>query len=143
MEEKKEKLVRLIKEENVSALKVMQDELDLSYEETVALLEEVVNEDALRGRISDDGFRFWRTDARVSEAPVVPRDDRLPEFLSYDTRPGKGISIVGCIIDIIALFVLAYATDVGGRDLGAIVFFVGTVVTLSGLYCISRRDSPD
>lgn len=143
MDGKKDKLENLVRKENVSALQVMQNELEISYEETLTLLQELIAENRIHGNISDDGLRFWRSDVRVSKAPVIPRNDTLPEFLSYDTRPGKGLSIVGCIIEIIAIVVFTYAADAVERDFGAIIFFIGLVLLLSGLYCISRRNSPD
>ena len=143
MNDKKDMLEKLVKNENVSSLEVMLAELGIPHDKTVALLHELIAEGRIHGRISEDEKRFWRSDVRVSEAPVIPRDDKLPAFLDYDTRPGKGLSIVGCLIDIIAIIILAYATDTAERDFGAIVFFVGLVLLLSGLYCVSRRDSPD
>ena len=143
MEEKKRKIVSMINDENVSALLTMEDELGLGHDEVLRILKELLDENALHGRISEDESRFWRSDAQVSKAPAIPRSDKLPDFLSYDTRPGKGLSIVGCVIDIIAFFILTYATDIVERDFGTILFFIGLVILLSGLYCVSRRDSPD
>ena len=143
MEEKKRKIVSMINDENVSALLTMEDELGLGHDEVLRILKELLDENALHGRISEDESRFWRSDAQVSKAPAIPRSDKLSDFLSYDTRPGKGLSIVGCVIDIIAFFILTYATDIVERDFGTILFFIGLVILLSGLYCVSRRDSPD
>jgi hypothetical protein len=143
LEEKKRKIVSMINNENVSALSTMEDELGLTHDEVLTILRGLLEENTLHGKISEDESRFWRSDAKVSQAPAIPRDDKLPDFLSYDTRPGKGLSIVGCVIDIIAFIVLTYATDIPERDFGTLLFFVGLVILLSGLYCVSRRDSPD
>lgn len=143
MDDKKDLLVGLVIDENVSALQTMQDELDLSHEEVTSLLTELLKEGRINGKISDDGQRFWKSDARVSSAPAIPHDDELPDFMKYDTRPGKGLSIIGCIIDIIAFVLLTYATTTAQSDMGAILFFIGLIILLVGLYLVSRRDSPD
>ncbi len=143
MSDKKDLLVGLVVDENVSALQTMQDELELSEEEVTDLLRELLKEGRINGKISDDGKRFWKSDAKVSSAPAIPHGDDVPAFMKYDTRPGMGLSIAGCTIDIIAFVLMTYATSTVHSDAGAILFFVGLIVLLIGLYWISLRKTPD
>lgn len=142
MEDKKKKLISLITEENVSALQTMEDELELSHEEALRLLRELISEGSLIGSVSEDERRFWKTDVRLSDAPVLHREEEMPDFLSYDTRPGLLMSIIGFIILIGALLIMNTAVDSGQQDLGAIILFLGAVVLLSGLYLVSKRNTP-
>ena len=143
MNENKEKLVNLVIEHNVSAIMILSEKLKLDPEAVIELINELISEDKLHGMISEDSVRFFRSDPKVSDAPVIHRDDKLPEFLSYDTRPGKVIAIIGFIVLIGAGLVGYYATDVNEENFAAILFFVGLAIFLIGLYMVTKRDTPD
>ncbi len=143
MNENKEKLVNLVVEHNVSAITILSEKLKLDPEAVIELINELVSENELHGVISEDGKRFFSSDAKVSDAPVIHRDDKQLEFLSYDTRPGKVIAIIGFIVLIGAVLVNNYATDVNEHDFAAILFFVGLTIFLGGLYLVTKRDTPD
>ncbi|MCK4566077.1 MAG: hypothetical protein KAU48_02100 [Candidatus Thorarchaeota archaeon] len=143
MHDKKEKLIGLIMEHNVSAIVILSEKLELDQDAVIELINELVSENGLHGIISEDGVRFYRSDAKVSDAPVIHRDDKLPEFLSYDTRPGKVIAIIGFIVLIGAGLVNYYATDVPERDFAALIFLVGLVIFLGGLYLATKKQMPD
>lgn len=143
MDEKKKKLVSLIVEHNVSALVILSEKLELDQEAVTELINELVSANELHGMISEDGVRFFRSDAKVSDAPIIHHDDKLPEFLSYDTRPGKAIAIIGFIVLIGASLVNYYATDVIEGNFAAGLFLVGLVIFLGGLYLVTKKDTPD
>lgn len=144
MEDKKKQLVALITEENVSALQTMEDELELTHDEAVALLHELVSEGTLTGSISADESRFWKSDIKLSHAPVLHREDALPpDFLTYDTRPGKIIALIGFLMAIGGFVILNTAGEASQQDIGAIIIFVGAIALLCGLFLISRRNTPD
>ncbi len=143
MHDKKEKLVSLIMKHNVSAIAILSEKLELDQDAVIELINELVSENGLHGIISEDGVRFYRSDAKVSDAPVIHREDKMPEFLSYDTRPGKVIAIIGFIVLIGAGLVNYYATDLPERDFAAILFFVGLVIFFGGLYLVTKKKTPD
>lgn len=143
MSDKKEKIVSLIMTHNVSAIAILSKKLELDPDAVIELINELVSENVLHGLISEDGVRFFRSDAKISDAPVIHRDDKMPEFLSYDTRPGKVIAIIGFIVLIGAGIVNYYATDVPERDFAAILFFVGLIIFFGGLYLATKKQMPD
>lgn len=143
MNENKEKLVNLVIEHNVSAITILSETLKLDPEAVIELINELLSENELHGVLSVDGKRFFRSDAKVSDAPVIHRDDTMPEFLSYDTRPGKTIAIIGFLVIIGGALVGSNATDVTEENFGAVLFLVGLVIFLSGLYLVTKRDTPD
>ncbi len=143
MNENKEKLVNLVVEHNVSAIMILSEKLKLDPEAVIELINELISEDKLHGMISEDGKRFFRSDAKVSDAPVIHRDEYMPEFLSYDTRPGKAIAIIGFIVLIGGGLVNYYATVVPERDFAAILFFVGLAIFFGGLYLATKKQMPD
>ncbi|MGQ4912957.1 MAG: hypothetical protein ACP6KW_12365 [Candidatus Thorarchaeota archaeon] len=138
-----EKLIKLIVEENVSALQLMEDELGLSHDEVVDLIGRAVAEGKVRGTLSEDEQRFWKAEVKLSDAPVIPREEKEPDFLNYDTRPGKIIAIIGLLILIAGGLILSFAADTTEQDFGTVITFVGVAVLLIGLYIVSRRDTPD
>ncbi|MHA1927752.1 MAG: hypothetical protein ACTSV2_04125 [Candidatus Thorarchaeota archaeon] len=142
MHDNKEKLVSLIMKHNVSAIAILSEKLKLDEEAVIELINELISENGLHGMISEDGVRFFRSDAKVSDAPVILRDDKLPEFLSYDTRPGKVIATIGFIILIGSGLILNYATDITEENFGAGLFLVGLVIFLAGLYLVTKKDTP-
>ena len=143
MNDKKEKLVSLIMNHNVSAIAILSEKLALDQDAVIELINELISENGLHGMVSEDGVRFFKSDAKVSDAPVIHRDDKLPEFLSYDTRPGKIVAIIGFIVLIGAGLINNYATDVTERDFAAILFFVGLTVFFGGLYLATKKQTPD
>jgi hypothetical protein len=137
--DKKQELVRLVNEENVSAILLLADMLELTNDEVRALIEESLSEGSIKGSITDDGQRFFKSDVSVSEAPVIRSEDSLPAFMEFDTRPGRIAAIIGLII--IAIGVVTFSV-LGQQDVGAIIVFAGVFVMFSGMFYLSRRKTP-
>lgn len=143
MNEKKEKLVNLIIEHNVSAVVIISDNLKIDTEEVVKLINELIAEDKLHGTITEDGTRFYRSDAKVSEAPVIPRGEEMPDFLTYDTRPGIAIAIIGAILLLAGGLVSNFAADIAEGDFAAMLFLLGLFILFSGLYLVAKHKTPE
>ena len=143
MSDSKSQLVNLVIEHNVSAIITMSEKLKIEPEAVIEMINELLSEGKLQGTISEDGARFFRSDAKVSDAPVIPREEEHPDFLSYDTRPGYAIAIIGAIILIGGGIISIYATDTTEQDFAAILFMVGLLILFTGLYLVTRRDTPD
>ena len=143
MEEKKKMLINLVFEHNVSAIVTMSEKLKVEPEVVIELINELVSEGKLQGTITEDESRFFRSDAKVSDAPVIERVDKLPEFLAYNTRPGYVISIIGAIILVGGALVNANATDVSEQNFAAGLFLIGLLILFGGLYLVAKRNPPD
>jgi len=143
MSEKKEPLVKLIVDLNISAIVTMSEKLDVAPEEIIKLIDELISEGRIYGTITEDGKRFFKSDAKVSDAPVIERSQTMPEFLSYNTRPGYVIAIIGAIILGVGAMVNSYATDAAEQNFAAILFLFGLLILFGGLYLVARRKTPD
>lgn len=143
MNEKKEMLVSLVNEHNVSAIITMSEKLKIEPEEVVELINELLSEGKLQGTITEDNMRFFKSDAKVSDAPVIEREDKLPEFLTYDTRPGFVISILGAIVLVGGALVSINISDAHEQDLGAVLFLIGLFIMFGGLYLVAKLKTPD
>ena len=143
MNEKKEMLVSLVAEHNVSAIITMSEKLKIEPEEVVELVNELLSEGKLQGTITEDGSRFFRSNVKVSDAPIIEREEKLPEFLTYDTRPGYTISILGAIVLVGGALVSRFASDITEQDFGAGLFMIGLFILFGGLYLLSKSKTPD
>lgn len=139
----KEKLINLITEHNVSAIVTMSEKLQIEPEAVIELINELVTEGRLHGTITEDGSRFFRSDAKVSQAPVIERDEKQPEFLSYNTKPGYAAAIVGALLLIAGGIINTNAVDVIEQNFAAGIFMVGILIFFAGLLFIARRNTPD
>ncbi|MBE0526570.1 MAG: hypothetical protein IH631_06475 [Candidatus Thorarchaeota archaeon] len=143
MNEKKEMLVSLVNEHNVSAIITMSEKLKIEPEEVVELINELLSEGKLQGTITEDNMRFFKSDAKVSDAPVIEHEEKLPEFLTYDTRPGFAISIFGVIVLVGGSLVSIYASDTSEQDFAAGLFLIGLLIMFGGLYLVAKHKTPD
>ena len=142
MEDKSELLTKLILQENISAIVVLSERTGLKTDDVVDMINELVSKGRLNGTLTEDGSRFFKSTVKVSDARVIPRDEKLPAFLSYNTKPGRVTAIVGLLILASGVIVTILATDLQEQNFAALLILIGLVVFLLGLYFIARRGSP-
>jgi len=142
MSDKKEMLLDLVLNRNVSAIVTMSEKTNSEPDEVIEMLRDLVTEGRLHGSITDDGTRFFKSDARVSAAPVIHRDDQGPEFLRFNTRPGYVTAIIGAIILTAGIVVNIYAVDQTEHDFAALLILVGVLIFFAGLFFVARRKTP-
>lgn len=142
MSDKKDELIDLVLMQNVSGIQIFADRLQITTEEVIELINELLEEGKLNGTLTEDGSRFFKSDVKLSAAPTIERDDVPPSFLSFNTRPAITIVILGFIIIVSGLVVNAFAFDVIEQNFAAVLIFVGLMIILSGLYYISQRKTP-
>jgi len=143
MSEKKAKLVNLVTEHNVSAIVTLSEKLGIKPEDVIELIKELIFDGKLQGTITEDEKRFFRSDAKVSDAPVIEREDIMPEFLSYNTRPGYIVAIIGAIVLVSGGIVSVNAADAVEQNFAAGLFLFGLAVLFVGLFYVARRKTPD
>jgi hypothetical protein len=142
MENKKQSLLNLILAENLSAIVTMANRLKIKPEEVRTLIRELLTKGELEGSLTEDGQRFYKSSITVSTAPVIHRDEKQPDFLAYDTRPGTIVAVIGFSILIIAVAMTAFNASIIMQNLAVMLIFVGLIIFLSGLYLIARRNTP-
>ncbi len=142
MADAKERLVDLVKNRDLSSIQVMASELSLDEDEVRSFLAELATEGRLNGYITEDGKRFFRSDITVpTPGHTTPED--VPEFLKYDTLPGKFLAFVGLMIMVIAGVLLAiFSGTIYYENLGTALLLIGLVTTMAGCYHIGRRKTP-
>jgi hypothetical protein len=143
LEEKKSHLIRLIQNENISAIIVMSEKLNIDPDGVIAMINELIADGDMEGSFSEDGSRFFKSSVTISKAPVIPRDEKPPEFMSYNSKPGKVIALIGFLVLAGGVVVNASATDIQEQNIAAVLILIGLLVFLIGLYFIARRGTPD
>jgi hypothetical protein len=139
----KERLTRLIQHDNLSSIEAISADLGVSQDEVRVMLQALLQEGVLKGRITPDGLRFFRNGVRVSEQPAVPSKEQEPEFLRFNTRPGRYAAEIGFVVVVISYLILIIVrgnTDVENIAVGMIL--VGIIMMLTGCYCVGRRKTP-
>ncbi len=139
----RERLVHLVNVDDLSSVPMMSSKLGISQEEARILLTELTQEGTLDGHLTENGERYFRHDAKVSEAPVIERRKDVPDFMLFDTRPGKAAALFGLAVAIIGTYGLMNAGgDVRMEDFGTVLMLIGVVVILAGCFYISMRKTP-
>jgi DNA-binding Lrp family transcriptional regulator len=142
MSEKRDEVIQLIMQENVSAISIMAERLKITSEEVLELINELLKAGNLNGTLTKDGKRFFKSEIKLSDAPKIERDDTLPTFLSFNSRPAKATSIIGFLILVSGLVVNAFVVDIAVQNFAAILILIGMIIFILGLYGVSRRATP-
>ncbi|MGD9395543.1 MAG: hypothetical protein PVJ05_03855 [Candidatus Thorarchaeota archaeon] len=142
MSEKKDELIHLILNENVSAIETLVDELLLTSDEVIELINKLLEAGELSGTLTEDRLRFYKSEVKLSEAPSIEREDTPPSFLFFNTRPATVTTIVGFIVLAGGLIVNAFSGNFTEQSIASILIFVGLLIMICGLFSFSQRKTP-
>lgn len=142
MSEKEDELIDLIMNENVSAIQILVDRLEIISDDVIELINKLLDEGKLKGSLTEDGVRFFKSEVKLSKAPAIERDDGPPSFMNFNARPGIVAALVGFIIIAAGLIVNTYALDAIEQNFAAVLILVGLIITMVGLYLLSKRKTP-
>lgn len=122
---------------------MMSSELGITQEEVRIRLTELTKEGILNGYLTEDGERYFKHDAKVSEAPVIQGREDVPDFMKFDTRPGKIAALFGLVVAVIGSYGLMTAGDnIPMENFGAALMLIGVAVIMAGCFYISMRKTP-
>jgi hypothetical protein len=135
----KQRLELLVVEQLVSSIDAMSKDIGFDDEDTRVLLEELVAENRIHGRISENGERFFRSAVRISEAPVIQRPSTT-ESDGSDSRKGR-YAVLGGIVTFIVGQVFPdslWSIPLIGNP-GIFFVFAGMALILAGLFHMSQE----
>ena len=138
----KDQLIHLIEEKDISSIYLMSTKLSVDEENIKELLNELVQEGQLNGFMTEDEQRFFKTEVDVSQKPIIPRNNKEPDFLSYDTKPGTIIFIIGFVIVMVGLLGVNIFQDIEMQNVITVMLFIGLAVTTSGCFLLSKYKTP-
>ena len=142
MSDKKDELIDLVMKQNVSGIQIFAARLQITTEEVIKLVNELLEEGKLNGTLTEDSSRFFKSEVKLSEAPSIGRDEDPPSFMNFSTRPAMISMIVGIIIIVFGLIVNVFAVDAVEQNFAAVLIFLGLMVFFAGLYYLSKRKTP-
>ena len=142
MSEKRDELMHLVMNENVSAIEILVTRLGLTSDEVIKVINELLDSGELKGTLTEDGKRFFKSDVKLSQAPTIERTIAPPTFVGFNTKPALATALVGFLIIAGGVVVNANAADVTEQNFAAILILVGLFITIAGLYCVSQRPTP-
>ncbi len=142
MDDKQSKIQDLVNKENVSSTLIIADRLGVTHEEAITLLKKSLDSGKIQGSLTEDGSRFYKSDVKLSDAPVIPTVDERPGFMKFNTRPGIISSVLGFIVIAFGVIVYILATDIVEQDFGVVLIFFGIVILIVGLYYLAQRKTP-
>jgi len=130
----------LIKDANLSSIEVMSEELGVNQEEVRMMLHELLEQGVLRGRITEDGIRFFQDGLRVSEQPSVSVKEKEPRLLKYSTKPGRYVAEAGLAVVVISyLSIVIFHGNIDVENIAVGMILVGLLLLAAGCYYVGRR----
>jgi len=139
----REKLVHLVTVDDLSSVQMISGKLGIPQEEVTILLTELTEEGTLKGYLAEDGERYFKHDAKVSEAPAIHRKKDVPDFMMFDTRPGQIAVLFGLVVAVIGAYGLMTAGgNLDMESFGAILMLIGVAVIMAGGFYLSMRKTP-
>lgn len=143
MEDKKQLLIQLIMEDNLSAIETFSNKLGISREDVVVLIKALQTDGKLHGILTSDEKRFFKSEVRVSEAPVIAHEEEEPSFLKFNARPGLITAFVGFVIMVVGYTANPFLPIQIASNVSLILIFIGLLVLIIGLFLVSQRKTPD
>ena len=95
--ELKTRLWQIVLESKISSIEKLSDITGAEEEEARLALEELVSEGSLTGSFTEDGSRFFLSDVKTSDAPIIRPVDLAPETEVKDSKISKTVFISGII----------------------------------------------
>lgn len=137
--EAKSMLYEVVSVQKISSLEMISRKVGRDEESTRVAIEELLDEGLVKGRFSEDGQRFFLSDVRVSEAPVLhTHEEYVVE--SVDNRLGKYIFITGVIMMMAGLIARSFITmNPMMEHIGGAIFLVGMAVMAAGWLQVGRN----
>ena len=127
----------------VSSLEMISNLTGLDEELVREAIEDLVNEGSLSGSFTEDGSRFFLSDAKTSDAPVAFVHDAGLELKRVDTKNAKIVGIAGVAMLIFGQILRSLIAIHPGMDnAGTAFFMIGLVVLIVGWYQYSRLEPP-
>jgi hypothetical protein len=139
----KTRLCQVVVENKISSIEKLSELTGFEEEDTRQALQDLVSEGSLAGSFTEDGSRFFLSDVKVSDAPILAPADVGPEIQVIDTKVPKTVVITGIIL-LVAGFVIRGLTVLGeiAENGGAAVIMVGMAVLIVGWMMFSRLNPP-
>ncbi|MHA2025117.1 MAG: hypothetical protein ACW98U_04365 [Candidatus Thorarchaeota archaeon] len=137
------RLCQVVLDNRISSIERLSELTGMEEDEARIALQELVSEGSLAGKFTEDGTRFFLSDVKVSDAPILGPADTGPDIVIKESKVPKTVVITGIILTVIGL-ILRGITILGEfmEVAGGAVFVVGLVLFFIGWMMFSRLNPP-
>ncbi|MGY5876445.1 MAG: hypothetical protein RTU30_11925 [Candidatus Thorarchaeota archaeon] len=135
MDDKPQRLVRMIIEENISSIPLISRKLSLNEDVIRNLLESLVKDGTLIGNLTDDGMRFYRGEMYVPKSTL----EEFPEHTKFDSQPGRLALIWGIVILAVSSIGILLAPNNEIMSFFYLLTFFGVLLMIAGCYYFGTR----
>ena len=140
----KTRLYEIVVVSKISSLEMISEHTGVDEDSTRELLQELVKDGSIGGSFSEDGKRFFLSNVKISEAPVIMRYDKDLEIERVNTKTAKMVGVLGLFILVIGwAFQSLTGIHQGLQTAGIALFMVGIVVMTAGCIQFSRYNPPE
>jgi hypothetical protein len=135
-------IIDVIERYKISSISMMASHLEMQEEVVLNRIKELLSAGTLTGKISEDETRFFKSDVKVSDAPIIRSNAESVELVHPDTSVGKYMMLTG-IASIVSGLVLRSLTGIALAltNMGTSLTLVGFVVLAAGWLYISRKEA--
>lgn len=141
--ELKTRLCQIVLENKISSIETLSEITGTEEEDARVALYELVSEGSLNGSFTEDGSRFFLSDIKVSDAPIIGPVDLGPEIEVQDSKLSKTVVISGIIMMAVG-YLLRGLVAMGEIivNSGSVLFMIGLAVLVGGWMMFSKINPP-
>lgn len=123
----------------ISSLEMISNLTGIDEEIVYDTIESLVEVGSLEGSFTDDKKRFFLSDVKTSDAPVLDNHDAGPEIKNLDTKSAKAVVLLGVVMLVSGQILRGLvAVHTGMESAGTAIFMIGLVVLFAGWLQFSR-----
>ena len=137
------RLCQVVLDNRISSIEKLSELTGMEEEEARIALQELVSEGSLVGKFTEDGTRFFLSDVKVSEAPILAPADVGYEIETKSSKVPKMVVLSGMILIAIG-FVLRGLTAFSQilENAGGAVIMIGLATLMVGCMMFSKMNPP-
>ncbi len=125
----------------ISSLEMISNLTGIDEEIVYDTIESLVEIGSLEGSFTDDKKRFFLSDVKTSDAPILDTHDAGLEIKSVDTKSAKAVALLGVVMLILGQILRSLvAIHTGMESAGTAIFLIGLVVLFTGWLQFSRMN---
>jgi len=125
--------------QKISSLEMISNLTSIDEEIVYDTIESLVEVGSLEGSFTEDKKRFFLSDVKTSEAPILDTHDAGLEIKSADTRNAKAVALLGVVMLVLGQILRSLVTiHTGMESAGTAIFLLGLVVLFTGWLQFSR-----
>ncbi|MFW9958038.1 MAG: hypothetical protein ACFFCT_08205 [Candidatus Odinarchaeota archaeon] len=138
------KLQEIVSIGKISSIEMICEYTGTDEDSTRELLEELVGDGIINGSFSDDGSRFFLSEVKVSDAPVLMKHDEDLDIKNVSTKAAKTVSLIGFTMIVVGwIFQGLTSIHQGMENAGIALFMIGLLVMTAGCIQFSRYNPPE